>query len=649
MFADSERYLCRVISCQHDTFSFELLACWPQTPLGNVHGPSLGDTKAHNMEYIGNHEAYIYQYNDDLDTISKKEELIQALWTLTCGIPSILQIRKFIIENPGHSLSENNPVIDKTTFKLLNWVVNSNRSFIVQDEAVKPPPGDIETNYNLLPQDIRPHQPACDSHTQTNKVLGMGTEWMQFRFVQGSPEKEHRFSEQLKLVGKEKQDSRRPTFFAWHGSSIGNWYGIVSNGLNYKKRDNGRSFGDGVYFSDKFSVSQNYISDIARVRSPFHARLRQGGVKQLTGQAEPNNWPSSLLRISGAISMCEIINQPEKFISREPHYVVHNIDWIQCRYLFVRVTPTQDALKEPFPSPSIRASQGYLSQDPLRVLTGPENKPVSIPCSALPESRRQHVAGAAQGRTNNSSNASTQGFHDDAFEGDDLSGILDEMPDSSMPQQEALMLPSGFRPGSLDWDTLPRLGGTNTASHTAALALGRQMKEMKKTQDSSDLSILGWYIDFERMTNMTSWVIELHSFEDSLPLAHDMKKLGYTSIVLELRFGENYPMSPPLVRVIRPRFLPLMQGGGGHVTSGGAICSELLTNSGWSPALSLEKVIIQVRLGLCDRDPPARLDLSNGAYWYGLGEALQAYMRAARSHGWGVPDDLRKMMGPTND
>ena len=34
-------------------------------------------------------------------------------------------------------------------------------------------------------------------------------------------------------------------------------------------------------------------------------------------------------------------------------------------------------------------------------------------------------------------------------------------------------------------------------------------------------------------------------------------------------------MSPPFVRVIRPRFLGFQQGGGGHVTIGGALCMQV--------------------------------------------------------------------------
>ena len=79
---------------------------------------------------------------------------------------------------------------------------------------------------------------------------------------------------------------------------------------------------------------------------------------------------------------------------------------------------------------------------------------------------------------------------------------------------------------------------------------------------------------------------------------------------------------------------------------------ELLTNSGWSPANSIESVLLQVRMAMCNLEPrPARLQeamraSSHGGYRnensndYHIGEAVEAYKRAASAHGWSVPSDL---------
>lgn len=149
----------------------------------------------------------------------------------------------------------------------------------------------------------------------------------------------------------------------------------------------------------------------------------------------------------------------------------------------------------------------------------------------------------------------------------------------------------------------------------------------------------------ELVTNVYQWIVELHSFDPSLPLARDMNAAGLTSIVLEIRFGKDYPHSPPFVRVIKPRFLPFTQGGGGHVTGGGAMCMELLTNSGWSAASSIEGVLLQVRMAIMNLDPkPARLLHTTKAMQlsYGIGEAIEAYIRACQTHGWQVPNDFKQ-------
>lgn len=171
----------------------------------------------------------------------------------------------------------------------------------------------------------------------------------------------------------------------------------------------------------------------------------------------------------------------------------------------------------------------------------------------------------------------------------------------------------------------------------------RDFKALIKTQNEQPLHELGWHIDEDKMENMYQWIVELHSFDPTLPLAQDMKKRGVKSVVLELRFGKDYPMVPPFVRVIRPRFLSFAAGGGGHVTAGGAMCMELLTNDGWSAASSIESVLVQVRMAITSLDPkPARLEgtVRND---YGVGEAVEAYIRACAMHGWTVPTGFKEM------
>ena len=69
---------------------------------------------------------------------------------------------------------------------------------------------------------------------------------------------------------------------------------------------------------------------------------------------------------------------------------------------------------------------------------------------------------------------------------------------------------------------------------------------------------------------------------------------------------------------------------------------ELLTNDGWSAASSIESVLVQVRMAITSQDPkPARLE--NGLRSdYGVGEAVDAYIRACALHGWSVPAGFKE-------
>lgn len=178
----------------------------------------------------------------------------------------------------------------------------------------------------------------------------------------------------------------------------------------------------------------------------------------------------------------------------------------------------------------------------------------------------------------------------------------------------------------------------------ALQTLTRELRQIHTIQSQNDAASLGWFVDTKAVDNLFQCIIHFHSFDPELPLAMDMNSRGIESIVLEVRFGSNFPMSPPFVRIMRPRFMSFLEGGGGHVTTGGAICSEMLTNSGWSPAMSMESVFLKIRLGLCDTERPAKLDpRQRGNIDYGIAEAVAAYMRPAANHGWSIPDDLENI------
>jgi ubiquitin-conjugating enzyme E2 Q len=61
------------------------------------------------------------------------------------------------------------------------------------------------------------------------------------------------------------------------------------------------------------------------------------------------------------------------------------------------------------------------------------------------------------------------------------------------------------------------------------------------------------------------------------------------------------------------------------------------------PTNSIESVLLQVRMAMSSLDPkPARLE-TNGRHDYGVGEAVEAFIRACTVHGWEVPKGFKEM------
>jgi len=122
---------------------------------------------------------------------------------------------------------------------------------------------------------------------------------------------------------------------------------------------------------------------------------------------------------------------------------------------------------------------------------------------------------------------------------------------------------------------------------------------------------------------------------DALPLAMDLAVAGLDGMTFEVRFPPHYPAAPPFVRLLAPRMVRWMQGGGGHVTAGGSLCMAALTPVGWTPSTGLLELLLLVREAVGDPDPvPARVDMARVGQPYELAEALASYVRVAEGYGW---------------
>lgn len=556
-------------------------------------------------------EFTIYDQNfDDLGPTEKLTTMCMLLNTL----PSVTQMKTYLQGMNGidTSLRTWHDRISPAALGMLRWIIASNRSCLIQVD-------DIDKG-------------ATKSINKSEERVSGMPQWMQFRFAQGAPDKEHRF---ISSVRQEAKNPNHPTIFAWHGSPVSNWHGIVREGLHFRDTVNGRAFGNGVYHAKDVSTSLSY-SGTHRYASTIGASVA--------------SWPQSELGITEAIALNEIVNAPDQFVSKNPYLVVSQLDWIQSRYLFVKCSLQATDMEDRHPTK-------IYEQDPTWTPTGASGVRIAIPVTVVSKSRRP----ASKTVKTGNKKAKIGATEDDAIllsddtEVEDIAILLsDEDNKPAKKNQSAFKKGKGaimdviskkssepsqtdFRPGVLDHSTLPILAPPAYAAPAATRSLQRELSNTLQIQETHPAHELGWYINPNLVENVYQWIVELHSFDCDLPLAQDLKKRKLVSVVLELRFGKDYPISPPFVRVIRPRFLSFQAGGGGHVTAGGALCMQLLTNSGWSAVSNIESVLLQVRLAISSTDPkPARLDPYNQRD-YGVGEAIEAFVRACHTHGVSLP------------
>jgi len=149
-----------------------------------------------------------------------------------------------------------------------------------------------------------------------------------------------------------------------------------------------------------------------------------------------------------------------------------------------------------------------------------------------------------------------------------------------------------------------------------------EYKRITKTPDPN----LKYDIDVDP-DNIYIWLIRLKNPGQG-KVSDDMIKYDINQIEIEIRFPDNYPFSPPFLRVVGPRFLHLT----GHITISGSWCNELLTEKGWSPACSIDTIIAVFITELLEGG--GRIDPLKYHVKYTYEEAKADFIRVARSHGW---------------
>ncbi|EFX04182.1 ubiquitin conjugating enzyme [Grosmannia clavigera kw1407] len=231
-------------------------------------------------------EIHIQDLNIYFPVLVSKARMLRHIMD---SFPPVSQLRSHLQDHPQDDI-ESVPGVTPLAASMLRWIMATNQSCIME-----------------MPWDHR-------------LKLGIsGSGWTQFCLLQAPPNEEARFGKaRAKTAMKSNSGepfSRYPSIFGWHGSPIQHWHSILRTGLDYNIATHGRSYGDGVYFSDDFSCSYSYSSNTRN---------------------DPIFWPSSGLRVQSVLSLNEILNAPTQFVNSEPHYVLDKPAWHICRFLFVR-------------------------------------------------------------------------------------------------------------------------------------------------------------------------------------------------------------------------------------------------------------------------------------------------------------------------
>ncbi|TFK84836.1 hypothetical protein K466DRAFT_526791 [Polyporus arcularius HHB13444] len=478
---------------------------------------------------------------------------------------------------------------------------------------------------------------SCTAHleelqSEEEQVKNMGPEWKQFRDSVGAPDAEAKHRRAIMQAQAESTRAREyPSLYAFHGSPTKNWHSIIRHGLWFKHIANGRSEGNGVYLASNGMISSGYC-----------------------GVLTQSCWRSSVSRIASCVALTEVVNLPSKFVYNKEHFVVDKTDWIICRYLMVMGwgdgspnvgTAAPAAMLNYFqmldrgpqeaPEQDADDSIPYVKMDPTySPMMGVQRIRIPEPMHAL-----EKILAARR-----------EEFIPVNYDEDDLA-IFNAVPPIQATHHAGEV---GVVSIESDWQhdrewvlkAIEHIAPPPTESSIqATAALQRELKALLQEQKTAkSLKELGWYIPTDLIgDNLYQWIVELHSFDKDLPIAKEMDQRGVNSLVFEIRFPAGFPHAPPFFRILKPRFLPFSQGGGGHVTLGGAMCLDLLTADGWLLGYSISAVLLQVKLAISSLDPkPAHL-APNWDTPYGMQEAMEGFKRAANFHGWKIPQDFDRI------
>jgi len=197
--------------------------------------------------------------------------------------PTVQEMSKMVDRG---TLKEEMMKLHPLAYSLLSWIVASNRCYLKK-------------------------------LSEKERVAEMNTEH-QFLLLSATPEKEKLFQENKKKYGQ---------VWAFHGSGLCNWHGILRKGLQNmsgtKGQVNGNAYGDGIYLTDDCQTSLGYLGYVdCWNKSIYH---KEGG--QL-----------------GILAICEVAKgHPTLKGQPNPYYVVAKEELVATRYFCLYPNGNGDA------------------------------------------------------------------------------------------------------------------------------------------------------------------------------------------------------------------------------------------------------------------------------------------------------------------
>ena len=473
----------------------------------------------------------------------------EAKWDViksTIGdIPAIRELR-------NRKDEEIREMIGELPYKLLRWILNTNRAVITWLEP-----------YDQIEVMKTPHQ---------------------FAVVVDTSSKANAFQTLKEAEG---------SYYAFHGSNLGNWHAILRNGLkNYSNThmmSAGAVHGAGIYLALNSSTSAGYCVSTS---AAWSASEMTGGLC--------------------CLALCEVIGKPS---ASNGIAVIPQEEYVSVRFLFVYSSRQ---------IPSINAD----SLKTHRVVL-------------MNEKVRSQMAGNAS-TFSQSSNLLTE---TDKTQITPLSVFAADSDPESFSESDSLFSESDCSSDYLEYDEQPEPSSEGASQHAADVSLNNSLcsgiSNTAQLRLQKDLrTILTSDRDCGRQVelvdgNLLMWDAKLWLTSGSL--AEDLKQYqtyhGQDYVHLRLEFPDDYPNNPPFVYVLSP----VMEYGTAFI-SHGAVCTTLLLNSGtaagWSSVYTVDSILMSIQANFQDPSAKGRIRQIKQPLQYSRSEAVNGWQLTKSRHGW---------------